>query len=74
MLVTLELLPKTVRRANPDLSLIEARALLNTGHAEQTASCLVCGRAVESGQSVVRIHGLTVHLKCAGYRRARTRR
>ncbi len=35
VLVTLELLPEVVRRADPELSLIEARALLNTGHLEQ---------------------------------------
>jgi ATP/maltotriose-dependent transcriptional regulator MalT/DNA-binding SARP family transcriptional activator len=35
VLVTLELLPEAVRRAHPDLSLIEARALLNTGHPMQ---------------------------------------
>jgi LuxR family maltose regulon positive regulatory protein len=31
VLLTLELLPELVRTANPDLSLMEARALLNTG-------------------------------------------
>ena len=35
VLVTLELLPEVVRRADPELSLIEAHALLNTGHPEQ---------------------------------------
>jgi LuxR family maltose regulon positive regulatory protein len=35
VLVTLELLPEAVRRGDPELSLIEARALLNTGHPEQ---------------------------------------
>ncbi|HEV7665362.1 MAG TPA: hypothetical protein VGQ62_17655, partial [Chloroflexota bacterium] len=35
VLVTLELLPVGLRRANPDLSLIEARALLNAGHPKQ---------------------------------------
>jgi ATP/maltotriose-dependent transcriptional regulator MalT/DNA-binding SARP family transcriptional activator len=35
VLVTLELLPDRVRRAYPDLSLIEARALLNTGRPQQ---------------------------------------
>src|SRR5207245_6141731 len=35
VLVTLELLPEVVRRAHPDLCLIEARALLNTGHPER---------------------------------------
>jgi len=35
VLVTLELLPENVRRGHPDLSLIEARALLNTGHPER---------------------------------------
>jgi tetratricopeptide (TPR) repeat protein len=35
VLVTLELLPEVVRRAHPDLSLIEARALLNTGHPDR---------------------------------------
>ena len=34
VLVTLELLPEVVRRAHPDLSLIEARALWNAGHPE----------------------------------------
>ncbi|MGI9148277.1 MAG: hypothetical protein ACR2IK_17275 [Chloroflexota bacterium] len=34
VLVTLEVLPESVRRAHPDLSLIEARALLLTGHPE----------------------------------------
>jgi LuxR family maltose regulon positive regulatory protein len=40
VLVTLELLPEPVRRANPELSLIEARALWNGGHPEraQTAA------------------------------------
>ena len=45
--MTLELLPETVRRANPELSLIEARALWLTGHPElgqQAAeSALQCG-------------------------------
>src|SRR5207253_1053899 len=35
VLVTLELLPENVRRAHADLSLFEARALLNTGHPER---------------------------------------
>jgi ATP/maltotriose-dependent transcriptional regulator MalT len=35
VLVTLELLPENVRRGHPDLSLIEARALLITGHPEK---------------------------------------
>ncbi|MDQ6672932.1 MAG: hypothetical protein M3069_19690 [Chloroflexota bacterium] len=35
VLVTLELLPESVRRAHPDLSLIEARALALTGHPQQ---------------------------------------
>jgi ATP/maltotriose-dependent transcriptional regulator MalT/DNA-binding SARP family transcriptional activator len=35
VLVTLQLLPEVVRRANPELSLLEARALLNTGHPER---------------------------------------
>jgi LuxR family maltose regulon positive regulatory protein len=35
VLVTLELLPESVRRANPELSLIEARALWNGGHPER---------------------------------------
>ncbi|MCA1644059.1 MAG: hypothetical protein LC797_00875 [Chloroflexi bacterium] len=35
VLVTLELLPELVRRSDPELSLIEARALHNTGHPEQ---------------------------------------
>jgi LuxR family maltose regulon positive regulatory protein len=34
VMVTLELLPVAIRRADADLSLIEARALLNTGHPE----------------------------------------
>ena len=34
VLVTLELLPAVLRRANPDLSLIEAHALILTGHPE----------------------------------------
>ena len=35
VLVTLELLPEAMRRDNPELSLIEARALLNTGRPER---------------------------------------
>jgi DNA-binding SARP family transcriptional activator/tetratricopeptide (TPR) repeat protein len=35
VLVTLELLPAEVRRAQPDLSLLEARALLNTGRSPE---------------------------------------
>src|SRR5262249_44138285 len=35
VVVTLELLPEYVRRANPDLSLIEARALVLTGHPDR---------------------------------------
>jgi ATP/maltotriose-dependent transcriptional regulator MalT/DNA-binding SARP family transcriptional activator len=35
VLVTLELLPEVVRRADPELSLIEARALVLTGRPEQ---------------------------------------
>src|SRR5579864_7663299 len=35
VLVTLQLLPETVRRAHPDLSLIEARAFINTGHPDK---------------------------------------
>jgi LuxR family maltose regulon positive regulatory protein len=35
VVVTLELLPEVVRRADPELSLIEAHALLNTGHPDQ---------------------------------------
>jgi ATP/maltotriose-dependent transcriptional regulator MalT/DNA-binding SARP family transcriptional activator len=35
VLVTLEFLPPLVRRAHADLALIEARALLNTGHVER---------------------------------------
>src|SRR5439155_24824843 len=35
VLVTLELLPEVVRRVDPELSLIEAHALLNTGRPEQ---------------------------------------
>lgn len=35
VLVTLELLPEAIRRADPELSLIEARALVLTGHPEQ---------------------------------------
>jgi LuxR family maltose regulon positive regulatory protein len=35
VLVTLELLPERIRRTYPDLCLIEARALVNTGHPEQ---------------------------------------
>ena len=35
VLFTLELLPEALRRAHPDLSLIEARALLLTGHPQQ---------------------------------------
>jgi LuxR family maltose regulon positive regulatory protein len=47
VLVTLELLPETVRRTNPELSLLEARALWLTGNPEpaQAAaeSALQCG-------------------------------
>jgi DNA-binding SARP family transcriptional activator len=39
VLVTLEMLPEAVRRSYPDLSLLEARALLNTGHPEQALTC-----------------------------------
>jgi LuxR family maltose regulon positive regulatory protein len=35
VLVTLELLPEEVRRAQPDLSLLEARALLNSGRSPE---------------------------------------
>lgn len=35
VLVTLQLLPKAVRRAHPELSLIEARACINTGHPDR---------------------------------------
>src|SRR5207237_6201971 len=35
VLVTLELLPESIRRGHADLSLIEARALFNTGHPER---------------------------------------
>jgi LuxR family transcriptional regulator, maltose regulon positive regulatory protein len=50
VLVTLELLPELVRRANPDLSLIEARALLNTGHAD---------RAHEAAEAALQYGGRT---------------
>ena len=47
VLVTLELLPEAVRRANPELSLLEARALWLTGHPEPAQeaaeSALQCG-------------------------------
>src|SRR5207302_1281047 len=35
VLVTLELLPEETRRAHPDLSLVEARALSITGHPQE---------------------------------------
>jgi DNA-binding SARP family transcriptional activator len=50
VLVTLELLPHAVRRANPDLSLFEARALLNTGHPE---------RAHEAAEAALQYGGRT---------------
>jgi ATP/maltotriose-dependent transcriptional regulator MalT/DNA-binding SARP family transcriptional activator len=47
VLVTLELLPERVRRAYPDLLLLEARALLNTGRPQQARdaadAALACG-------------------------------
>ena len=48
VLVTLELLPEVVRRAHPDLSLIEARALWNGGHPE---------RAYEAAESALQYGG-----------------
>src|SRR5205814_7795898 len=48
VLVTLELLPEAVRRAHPDLSLIEARSLWLTGHPE---------RAREAAESVLQFGG-----------------
>src|SRR5947209_2250076 len=50
VLVTLELLPNAVRRAHPDLSLFEARALLNTGHPE---------RAHEAAEAALQYAGRT---------------
>ena len=50
VLVTLELLPEVVRRAHPDLCLIEARALLNTGHPE---------RAHEAAETALQYGGRT---------------
>jgi LuxR family maltose regulon positive regulatory protein len=50
VLVTLELLPEGIRRAHPDLSLYEARALLNTGHAE---------RAREAAEAALQYGGRT---------------
>jgi len=47
VLFTLELLPEALRRVHPDLSLIEARALLLTGHPQQAyqaaEAALHCG-------------------------------
>ncbi|MBV9581858.1 MAG: tetratricopeptide repeat protein, partial [Chloroflexi bacterium] len=48
VLVTLELLPEAVRRANPELSLIEARALWLSGHPE---------RAQEAAESALQFGG-----------------
>jgi ATP/maltotriose-dependent transcriptional regulator MalT/DNA-binding SARP family transcriptional activator len=48
VLVTLELLPSAVRRANPELSLIEARALWLSGHPE---------RAQEAAESALQYGG-----------------
>jgi LuxR family maltose regulon positive regulatory protein len=50
VLVTLELLPVGLRRANPDLSLIEARGLAITGHPE---------RAHEAAESALQYGGRT---------------
>jgi ATP/maltotriose-dependent transcriptional regulator MalT/DNA-binding SARP family transcriptional activator len=50
VLVTLELLPESLRRTDPDLSLIEARALLNTGHPE---------RAYEAAENALQHGGRT---------------
>jgi LuxR family maltose regulon positive regulatory protein len=50
VLVTLELLPETIRRGNPDLSLIEARALLNTGYPQ---------RAHEAAEAALQFGGRT---------------
>ena len=50
VLVTLELLPEVVRRANPELSLIEARALWLSGHPE---------RAQEAAESALQAGGRT---------------
>jgi ATP/maltotriose-dependent transcriptional regulator MalT/DNA-binding SARP family transcriptional activator len=50
VLVTLELLPEDVRRADPDLSLTEARARLNTGHSDQ---------AYEAAEATLRFGGRT---------------
>jgi hypothetical protein len=35
--------------------------------------CAVCGRAVEEEEQVIDIHGVTVHVGCAAYRRRRAR-
>jgi ATP/maltotriose-dependent transcriptional regulator MalT/DNA-binding SARP family transcriptional activator len=58
VLVTLELLPESVRRANPELSLIEARAMWNLGHPE---------RAQEAAESALQYGGRMddVHVQIA---------
>jgi LuxR family maltose regulon positive regulatory protein len=50
VLVTLELLPETIRRAHPDLCLIESRALAMTGHPQ---------RAQEAAESALQFGGRT---------------
>src|ERR1051326_5029634 len=67
VLVTLELLPEVVRRANPELSLLEARALLNTGHPERAheaadAALQFGGR---SGEVEIQVRAL-IELACIG--------
>jgi ATP/maltotriose-dependent transcriptional regulator MalT/DNA-binding SARP family transcriptional activator len=60
VLVTLELLPEATRRAHPDLSLIEARALVLTGHPQQAyqAAEAVLHHGGRSGDVTVQIGAL----------------
>ena len=49
-LVTLELLPVSVRRAHPDLSLVEARALLNLGRSREATEAAEVGPAFTAAE------------------------
>jgi LuxR family maltose regulon positive regulatory protein len=60
VLVTLELLPETIRRGNPELTLIEARAWLTTGHPDraQAAAEAAMNHGGRTGDVQIQIRGL----------------
>jgi hypothetical protein len=56
-----------------DLDRLAARRNAGFRDAVGRARCAVCGRAVTRTQSSVRIHGVPVHKRCAGFGRSARR-